>query len=947
MPKSQALQRKAPGLFGQYNPLHEAPEGALLEAQNVVASREGVISKRRGFGRYGASLSAGGAESFLDFKNRVVVLDGQTLKYDSDGAGTWVAWSGTYRRPDDNHRIRGVEARSNLYFTSRDGVWKQATLTGTPVGAGVPQGLDLELTKVALAGGWFTPDAQVAYTVIWGRTDANDFLILGAPSERESLANAVTLVTLAATGTTVTVTHTAHGCMTGDEVTLSEVSNEAFEDGPHVIMVTGLNTYQYTTVGSPPATGTARAGKAVTVNMVFTVPPGVALGDFYEIYRSQLSGSNGSPAADEYFKVERLDITAAQITAGTVSYSDTADEAFLGLRLYTSASRETRSKENRRPPWARDIALFRGHVFYSATRQEHQLELRLKDLTGLVVGDTVRLSTGAAYTYTFRAVENIGLNEVLLSTAQPTAAQNIEATAKSLVRVINRGTVDLVAYYVSGTDDPPGKMLVRSTGYDGTSFTVLGSSATVGARFEPNITMPATSTNDDTPNRLYRSKFEQPEAVPSLNFEDLGSEESPVLRILALRDSLIVLKEDGVWRVTGDQERDFSYRQLDPSVRLLANETAVVLNNAVFCLANQGVVRIDENGTAIVSRPIEFDLKDVFNYTGWEMKSHAVAYERERLYLLFTQGSGSDNHATQAWVYNYLTPAWTKYLKPATAAMVLFDSETLYLAHGVDNYVLEERRSGTRTSVVEFRDESIPVTVTAVTTTLDADGNTVSRITVTYTYSGWVLAAGGLFEYQGTASKITAVTALGGSSYRIDLEDLLSVVLTSPAGLGGFAGLLGFMGLAVNDGTISAGGGTVEATIALPIESRIRWVPEDLQNPGVSKQFTFLQLYFEDDLAFTHRVGFRTDANATETFVDDLKVARVLGWGQNPWGDAPWGDDALRRSTPIRTVIPRTHQRCRAISVVHEHKIAAERFALINLALTARQIGERTTRVPA
>lgn len=64
-------------------------------------------------------------------------------------------------------------------------------------------------------------------------------------------------VTLAATGSTVTVTHTAHGYATGDFPTFSNVSDALFENGGHTITVTGSNTYTYTVAGTPPASGTA------------------------------------------------------------------------------------------------------------------------------------------------------------------------------------------------------------------------------------------------------------------------------------------------------------------------------------------------------------------------------------------------------------------------------------------------------------------------------------------------------------------------------------------------------------------------------------------------------------------------------------------------------------------------------------------------------------------
>ena len=65
-------------------------------------------------------------------------------------------------------------------------------------------------------------------------------------------------VTITGTGTTATVTHTAHGLSTGDNVIIEGVDQEVYH-GAYSITVTDVNTYTYTTVETisvTPATGT-------------------------------------------------------------------------------------------------------------------------------------------------------------------------------------------------------------------------------------------------------------------------------------------------------------------------------------------------------------------------------------------------------------------------------------------------------------------------------------------------------------------------------------------------------------------------------------------------------------------------------------------------------------------------------------------------------------------
>ena len=94
MANAQTITKNAVGLYSQYNKLHALPPGALLQCENGVIDREGVISKRRGFKRYGTVLS-NAPTALFEFQKTLVLQDGSTLKYDSNGSGTWSSWSGS------------------------------------------------------------------------------------------------------------------------------------------------------------------------------------------------------------------------------------------------------------------------------------------------------------------------------------------------------------------------------------------------------------------------------------------------------------------------------------------------------------------------------------------------------------------------------------------------------------------------------------------------------------------------------------------------------------------------------------------------------------------------------------------------------------------------------------------------------------------------------------
>jgi hypothetical protein len=82
-----------------------------------------------------------------------------------------------------------MEANRNLYFTTDEGVKKIDALGSAVVNAGGIKALD---GSAALTGssGFMATNTSVAYRVVWGIKDANENLILGAPSQRILVSNA-------------------------------------------------------------------------------------------------------------------------------------------------------------------------------------------------------------------------------------------------------------------------------------------------------------------------------------------------------------------------------------------------------------------------------------------------------------------------------------------------------------------------------------------------------------------------------------------------------------------------------------------------------------------------------------------------------------------------------------------------------------------------------------
>jgi hypothetical protein len=281
---------------------------------------------------------------------------------------------------------------------------------------------------------------------------------------------------------------------------------------------------------------------------------------------------------------------------------------------------------------------------------------------------TFTVASGATGTATFEGLTRgtSRLVKRVVTNGTTTVSQAIYFTASFIVKAFNRNAASLVfAQYTSEVTAPPGSITFIAKNLQQAAFRLNASSAsTIGAAFEPRIPTSGTavqSESDIGPNRLYIGKLNEPEAVPLFNIRDVGSRASPILRVAALRDSVIILKDDGIYRLNGDSTNNFTVTALDNTVFVKATDSVVVLNNSVYCLSNQGVVQITDSAVRIVSRIIEPLLTAILGQD-LEDTTSAVGYESERLYLLSVKRPNTlSSVADVTYCYNYLTEAWTSW----------------------------------------------------------------------------------------------------------------------------------------------------------------------------------------------------------------------------------------------------------------------------------------------
>lgn len=825
---SQALNLKLKGLYSHPNDLSELPEGALARADNVVINKESVAEPRRGFSKlsYGFSDPTYRANKLFQYQDKLIAhYSTNKLAYDTGAA--WSAYSGTFAAPDSTTPVRAAEANNNLYLTTSTGVKVLDAYNATPGSAGIPRGLDCQASLMG-ASGFMATNSQVAYRVLWGIKDANNNLILGAPSQRATVANS--------------------------------------------------------------------SGGTRDVSLQITIPAGITTDHFYQVYRSGASASSSTEPSDELGLVYEANPTSAEITAKTLTITDQTPEDLRGATLYTSPSQQGIAQANDEPPLAKDLAEFKNCLWYANTKSKHRMYLTLISVggtAGIASGDVLTI---AGTTYTGGAAENAATRTFQVYTAG-TPSQNIADTALSLVRVINQNSTNtsVYAYYLSSEGDLPGQMLIEERSLGGATFYALASAH--GTAFNPQLPTSGTtvaSTNDEFKNALFNSKLQEPEAVPLLNVRRVGSAAKAILRIIPLRDSLFVLKEDGIWRVTGDYPA-FNVDPLDLTTKLVAPESAVVLNNQIYGLTDQGVVSISDTGIQVVSRPIEISILELFgaDYTTLKTVSFGVSYETERKYILFVPSSEADTYPTQAYVFNTFTNTWTRWPMSKKCGIVRTSDDILYLGDATSEYVNKERKSY---SFRDYVDESSSATVVSV-----------NEAVVTLASVSGIEVGDLLYQSDSVNSQV------------IEIDSNASTVTV------------------FTETPFTAGA----ASLYKAYEAIVEWAPQTGGNPGMLKHFQECSLLFKNNYFPKGKIGFYSELSGS---LEETEITGTYGglWGLFAWGGTSWG--GVQRPRAMRTLVPREKAWCDLLSVRFAHRMGFSQFQLQGVSIPFEFISERLTK---
>lgn len=817
---------------------------------------------------------------------------------------------------------------------------------------------------------------------------------------------------------------------------MSGASASASSEPPDEMFLVYENSDSYTMRGEYRVTLSRSGAATVTVTFPFNHDPVFIVGDDVLITSNNVAFADGvftltGVTANTATYTDASSAATATATLQTIEGNDTSfgwvrdykkfsttistTDALRGAPLYTNPSQEGILLSNSTPPLARDMAQYKGHMFYANTQQRSRFIFRLLSVDaasgGMDDGDSIIFdgvmrggSSGAIALTANSALQTTDGGFVRVTSGS--ASQNIADTARNMVRAVNEYVSDeetgfIQAYYLSGANDPPGIICLESREL---GFSTTGDRASLdsediaseifavysdtGSYFEPKIKrepssltvssvsktgniatvtfsaahglrsgdhvkvqcggsvsneitqgvrrvdvvsstvitftdfnytvgtqsvsstvsiykMSQVSDNERGKNRMYYAKQNEPEHVPRDNFLEIGSEKHEIIRIFQAADSLWVLKEDGLYRVTGETAEDFDWSEFDLTVKIIAPESVASLSNQLFFLSNGGPVAVSETGVVKIGRPIEQDVLKMYSDAPTAVRNAATAcsYESEGLYILCMPNSTVGDDTTLdnnlAWVYSAFSGGgcWSKWNVNWTWCGVNQATDILCAGDADGSFLLEERKSRTAR---DYADKGI---------SKHGDGNTADT---NLTVSAEVTSGGVITRLN--LSNASADVQVGDVIYVSDTirATVTSVVSESAA-------------LVATDSAPGSFTGNA-CTVFKAYQFIAQWQPVMGENPAESKLFSEVAIELRKPFFSYLKVGFISDKSKT------LEKFRLTGYAlRGNVADYPWDYDEFTNEQGVKTMrcpIPRNKRRATKLFIRVEHNVALERFSI-------------------
>lgn len=687
------IEMRATGLFLDPSPHSDVPPGALREASDVVIRRAGIIEPRPGLEEQSAAgvpsdYVVTGVHAFED-SHVLISRDPVTpanCRVASDAGATAVTFGGAQLSFARMYASAAVRSDA-LFLATEAGVLRLDAADDATVSlAGMPKGRSGYTTLIdgpRTSSRWLTAaGGSVAYRVIFVRR-ANPALfavsrrIVGAPSGRffaeangaanKAIRIRVPLGSELALGDGVEIyrSETSTASTPSDELALvasryvntSDIS-AGYVDVDDLALEVERGAALYTNatqVGAineharPPMCRVVAGYEQMTFYGDCQTPALIAM--------EWSKGPSADPAAPGVY--------AADFTSGSplISSADWTDDIdFIGMAV--AAAGGPRGVSSVCP----------GFTLLESSQGSGDWTLTSNALA-TSAGETLTLcdwlyldddNDTTTFYFLPSGSDDFAAGDIVADAG--TDAQSRDRTLSKLAASINLNHPNVVASALGG-----GSLVIENANPSSTSSINIDVNRRLAKSISPQArgatlatTKSIASTQDNEGHRVMWSRLSIPEGVPPTNFVDVGSSGKRVLAMVSSSRSLLVFKEDGIWRINGRSPETLSVEEVDSSAVLLHPRAVTSYQGQVYAWTNHGVVIVSDTGiiSNLSETPLESELRAMQLTLGPDQTTEGAFLSflgAEGWLMLGVPAALGDVVAEWTYVLDSKTGGWTRW----------------------------------------------------------------------------------------------------------------------------------------------------------------------------------------------------------------------------------------------------------------------------------------------
>lgn len=178
------------------------------------------------------------------------------------------------------------------------------------------------------------------------------------------------------------------------------------------------------------------------------------------------------------------------------------------------------------------------------------------------------------------------------------------------------------------------------------------------------------------------SELENPQHIVPENIRIFSNKNFPVTSLRNYNQSLMVMCQKGIFRLTGDNPDNFTISEMSTEYGCLSDKSVVVFEEKMWFLDYQNIVEFNGSNLSDVGNRVDEYLKRINNDAAYQKACSMHLPERNEVWFSVPIDGSTVNNITL--VYDYLANGWTTFkgtkLKATALAQLYFKQSTTGLS---------------------------------------------------------------------------------------------------------------------------------------------------------------------------------------------------------------------------------------------------------------------------